>query len=148
VEGRYGAWAGIAIDGSERRLWVGSGPVRSRAARLLGSEFDLLRDAERIVDLDTEVANRAFEIDVPKRQLNGSEIASLLVDLSRLGAPHRMRSISRAIETGALDRAMDDAGVLSRRDVRRATQATWEEVLPAQAGHWLTSRGSLPGSAR
>jgi hypothetical protein len=25
--------------------------------------------------------------------------------------------------------AMDDAGVLSRRDVRLATQATWEEVL-------------------
>jgi len=41
-----------------------------------------------------------------------------------------MRSISRAIETGALDPAMDDAGVLSRRDVRLATQATWEEVLP------------------
>jgi hypothetical protein len=41
-----------------------------------------------------------------------------------------MRSISRAIETGALDPAMGDAGVLSRRDVRLAAQATWEDALP------------------
>jgi hypothetical protein len=81
-------------------------------------------------DPDAEVANRAFELGVLKQQLNGSEIASLLLNLRCLGAPHRMRAISRAIETGALDPAMDDAGVLSRRDVRLAAQATSEELLP------------------
>ena len=31
-----------------------------------GSELDLLRDAERIVDLDAEIADGAFELRVPE----------------------------------------------------------------------------------
>ena len=33
---------------------------------LAGSELDLLRDAERIVDLDAEIADGAFELGVPE----------------------------------------------------------------------------------
>jgi hypothetical protein len=40
-----------------------------RAAHLLGSELDLLRYAERVVDLDAEVSNNAFEFRVPEQQL-------------------------------------------------------------------------------
>jgi hypothetical protein len=51
---------------------------------MLRSEFDVLRDTQSIVNLDTKIADRAFELGVPKQQLNGSQIASLLVDLCRL----------------------------------------------------------------
>jgi len=72
----------------------GERPRRGRAARLGRSDFDLLRDAERVVDLDTEVPDGAFEFRVSEQQLDRSQIAGLLVNLRRLGAPHRMRSIS------------------------------------------------------
>jgi hypothetical protein len=37
---------------------------------VLRSELDLFRDAERIVDLDAEVANGAFQLCVPEEQLD------------------------------------------------------------------------------
>jgi len=43
-----------------------------RAALLLGSEVDLLGDTERIIDLNAEVANSAFELHVPEQQLHRS----------------------------------------------------------------------------
>jgi hypothetical protein len=33
----------------------------------VGSEFDLLRDAEGVVDLDAEIAHGAFELGMPER---------------------------------------------------------------------------------
>lgn len=42
-------------------------PRRGRAARLWRSDFDLLRDAERVVDLDAEVPDGAFEFRVPEQ---------------------------------------------------------------------------------
>src|SRR5262249_21331884 len=88
-------------------------------------------DAERIVNLDTEVANGAFQLCVSEQQLDRSQIAGLLVDLCRLSAPHRMRPISRRVETGALDPAMEDAGILPGREVRLTMKAAWKEELAA-----------------
>ena len=44
---------------------------------MLRSELDLLRDAKRIVDLDAEVANSAFELRVLEEQLDRPQIARL-----------------------------------------------------------------------
>jgi len=49
-----------------------SGPVRDRAAFVLTSQLDLLRDAECIVDLDAEIADSAFELRMPEQQLHRS----------------------------------------------------------------------------
>jgi hypothetical protein len=65
------------------------GPAcRGAVTSLLSSQLDLLGDAERIIDLDAEVPHRAFELRVPEEQLDGSQIARLLLDLSRLCPPH------------------------------------------------------------
>jgi len=96
------------------------------------SEFHLLRDTQRIVDFDAEVTDGAFEFRMPEQQLHRSQVAGLLVNQRRLGPPHRVRSISRAIQTGALDPAMDDSSVLSRRDMRQVTAAAREKELAAR----------------
>ena len=44
---------------------------------MLRSELDLLRDAKRIVDLDAEVANSAFELRVLEEQLHRPQNARL-----------------------------------------------------------------------
>jgi hypothetical protein len=50
-----------------------------------------------------------------KEELYGSQIAYLLVNLSRLCSAHRVRAVRRTIETGALNPSMDDARVLACR---------------------------------
>jgi hypothetical protein len=79
---------------------------------VLRSELDLLRDAERIVDLDAEVANSAFELRVLGEQLHRPQVAGLLVNLRHLCSPYRVRPISRAIEASTFDPAIDDTSVL------------------------------------
>ena len=101
---------------------------------MLRSELDLLRDAERIVDLDAEVANSAFALCVPEEQLYRPQVTGLLVNLRHLCSPHRVRPISRAIETGAFDPTMDGTSVLPRRDVRLVMKAARKEVLAVPWG--------------
>jgi len=43
------------------------------------TEFDLLRDAEGVIDLDPEVADRALQLRVAEQQLRGRQVAGLLV---------------------------------------------------------------------
>src|ERR1051325_3812283 len=69
---------------------------------------------------------------MPKQQLDCSQVACLLVNLRRLGPPHRVRSISRAIQTGALDPAMDNRSVLSGRDIRLVAEPAREKELAAR----------------
>ena len=94
---------------------------------MLRSELDLFRDAERI--LDAEVANGAFQLCVPEEQLDRPQVAGLLVNLRHLCSLHRVRPISRAIETGAFNLAVDDTSVLPCRYVRLIMKAARKEVL-------------------
>jgi hypothetical protein len=48
---------------------------------------------------------------VPEEQQHRPQIAGLFVNLRHFCSPHRVRPISRAIETGAFDPAMDDTSV-------------------------------------
>lgn len=56
-----------------------SRPRRGERGRGSQSEFDLLGDAESVVHLDPEIANGAFQLRVPKQQLDGAKVASLLL---------------------------------------------------------------------
>ena len=68
------------------------GEPRLGLLRQLRSELDLLRDAERIVDLDPEIANGALQLRVAEQQLLRSQVAGLPVNLGRLRAAQRMRA--------------------------------------------------------
>jgi len=118
---------------------------RSEAAEPESSEFDLLRDAQGVVDLDAEIPHRAFQFRVAEQKLNRSQIPRLLVYLRGLGAPHRVRPISRAIKPGLLDPSVYDACVLSRRQVRPVMNPAREKVLAGpklSAGHPVAHRRS------
>jgi hypothetical protein len=99
------------------------------------------------IDLDAEIANRAFELRMPKQQLNCSQIAGLFVYLGRLRSPHRMRAVGRAVEPGTLDPGMDDPRILTGREVRLRPEAAREEVLSIPGldlGKPGSNRGSGP----
>src|ERR1051325_1972594 len=63
------------------------GPTSGQGRRSQ-SEFNLLGDAKGVVHLDTEITDGAFEFRMPKQQLHGSQVTSLLVNLCGLGSPH------------------------------------------------------------
>src|SRR5215472_4866182 len=119
------------------------GPGSAGPQRQFRSELDLLRDGERIVDLDPEIANGALQLGVAEEQLHGSQVTGLPINLSRLRSAQRMRAVGRTIKTGALHPSMDDAGVLPRREMRPLLKTAREQVsTPAgvESGQPLTDR--------
>jgi hypothetical protein len=81
---------------------------QDRDADYFSSQLDLLGSAERAVDLDAEIADGALELRMPEEQLDGSQVARLLVDLRRLRPTHRVRAVGGAVQPGALNPSMDD----------------------------------------
>jgi hypothetical protein len=51
------------------------------------SDFDFLREFERIVDLDSEITNGTLDLGVTEQQLHGAQVAGSPVDDHRLGPP-------------------------------------------------------------
>ena len=51
----------------------------------LFSDVDLLRYGERIIDLDSEIADRTLDLRVAKQELNCSKISRFLIDQSCVG---------------------------------------------------------------
>src|SRR6516225_5285295 len=85
-----------AINADGLRPWDLAGPQMCRL------KFDLLGDAERIINLDPEITHGALQLRMAEQQLHCSQIASLLVNLCWLRSAQRMRAICRAIEPGAV----------------------------------------------
>jgi hypothetical protein len=54
----------------------------------------LLGDFQRIVDLDPEIPDGAFEFGMAEKELNSTEILGPPVDQRRFSASQRMRAIS------------------------------------------------------
>jgi len=61
-------------------------------------KLNLLRNPERIVYLDAEVSDGAFELRVTEQNLDRPQIARLFVILCCLGSPHRVGAICAGIE--------------------------------------------------
>jgi len=78
-----------------------AGPIETRHSG--ASKINLLRDRQRVVDLDAQISNRALELAVAEQQLHGAEVAGFAVDQRRLGAAQRMDPISRRIEPDGFD---------------------------------------------
>ena len=80
----------------ERPLW-GMRHISDRRTRSLTSlgnlHLGLLGNLQRIVDLDAEIPNCAFEFRVPEQQLNSSEISSSLIDHRSFRTSQRMRAV-------------------------------------------------------
>jgi hypothetical protein len=94
-------------------------PTRCR----FGSKIDLLGHAESVVDLYAEIARRAFQFGVPQQKLDSAQIARLFVYPGRSGPSHGVRSVSRAIESGARDQILRDARVSPGGNVRPCREA-------------------------
>ena len=57
-----------------------SGSSTSGCCHLWRLQFRLFRKSQRVIDLDSEVTDSAFQLGMPEQELHGSEVACLSVD--------------------------------------------------------------------
>ena len=66
---------------------------QSVAALPEGSDVELLGNIEGVIEFDTKVSHRAFDLGMSEQQLNRPEIAGLAVDQGCLGPPQGVRPV-------------------------------------------------------
>src|ERR1700724_1382798 len=66
-----------------------------------GSDIDLLRYSKRVVDINAEVAHRAFDPGVAKEQLDRPEISRSAVDQRDLCSAQRVRPEKAWVQANA-----------------------------------------------
>jgi len=98
------------------------------------SDVDLLGDAQRIVEFNTKVSDRAVHLGVAKQELHRPQVAGLSVNQGSLCSPQRVRPVPARIEADRGHPVADETGVLPCRQVRRGVQPAWKEEPAARHG--------------
>jgi len=96
---------------AETREFVGTG----RACLLCPSisDVNLFRYCQGVIDLDAEIPDRAFDLGMPKQELDGPEISCPPIDQGSFGAAQRVRPEQSRVQSHAADPLGDEAGVLA-----------------------------------
>ena len=87
---------------------------RSSAAWLQLRAFS---QREGILDVDTEVADRALDLRVAQQDLHGAQVSRLLVDDGSLRSAERMRAVILAAQSDPRDPLVNKTGILPGADV-------------------------------
>src|ERR1700738_1491631 len=85
------------------------------------SDFDLLSDGKRIIELDSEISDGTFHFLVAKQKLDRTQVAGATVDQGRLRAAERVRG----------------------KDVRVQSDAPGLSLAPRRTGERVSVRGNV-----
>ena len=77
--------------------------------------IDLFGDIEGLALIDAEIGRRTADALVAQKLLARRQIAGLVIDDTRLGAPHAVRTVMPGIEAGARRPRLDQPRVLTAR---------------------------------
>src|SRR5438552_11190415 len=109
-------------------------PVSDRRTRwrsltsLANLHLGLLSDLQRIVDLDAEILNCAFEFRVPEQQLNSSEISGPPIDHRSFRTSHRMRPVCRCVQTDRIDPRPNSPNTAEWKDAETLTRGSETKI--------------------
>src|SRR3990167_10909956 len=120
VEGGFGADDEEASRRADRRI------VR-RSAGLL--QIDSFRQGQRVVQVDSKIANSAVHLGMPKQKLNSAQVACLLVNLGNLGAPHRMGAIRARFKTDRENPVAHDPRILAGGQMRGGLDSAGPKIF-------------------
>jgi hypothetical protein len=123
------------------RVWRGGlihflfGPSLSEKACREVSDFNLFSDGERVINLDSEISDRAFHPRVAKQKLNRAQIAGAAVDQGSLRAAERVSAEYVRVKPNAgnpfpTSRAYCRV-VMASPGRPRLVKRNWPEVFPA-----------------
>lgn len=91
------------------------------------SDIDLLGDAQSVFKREAQVSHRAAHLGLTQQKLNGAKVASLAVDLHRLGASQRMCAVSARVQTDRGYPVPDKPCILPRRNMRSVVETAWKK---------------------
>ena len=77
-------------------------------------DFRLFRYLKRVINLDSKVSNRAFQLAMSEQELNSPKVFRSPVDQRSLGSAHGVGAVNSRIKPYGSNPLMDDPGVLSR----------------------------------
>jgi hypothetical protein len=109
-------------------------PVSANSDRRSGNSvllnIGLLNNFQRIIDLDPKVADGALQIRMSQQQLDGPEIPSPAIYQNGFGAPERVCTLFRWVQTDFSYPASDNPCILAcRQMLRRLKPALEKSVL-------------------
>jgi len=91
------------------RAWRIAEPVTPGPGDRL--HLSLLRDLQRVLDLDAKVADGALQFAMAEQQLDGPQVLGPAVDQGRLGAAQRVGAVVGRVEPHHRHPAVDQPGV-------------------------------------
>ena len=97
------------------------------------SNFGPLGQRQRVIDIDTEIADCIFDVGMAEQYLHGSKVSSRLVDERSLGAPQRMGTIFMVVEADCRHPLMEQSSVLARAQVAEIIYATGKDEIARRA---------------
>jgi hypothetical protein len=74
------------------------------------SDVNLFRYCQGVIDLDAEIPDRAFDLGMPKQELDGPEISRPPINQGSFGAAQRVRPEQLRVKSNAADPLGDEAG--------------------------------------
>ena len=98
-------------------------------SRLPDLDFGSLRLLQRVLYIDAQVANSAFDLGMAKQDLNSSQIAGCLVDDRRLRSAERMGGILLRLQANLGHSFPDEPGVLPRAHAAHVVGAARKDVV-------------------
>ena len=114
-----------------RSLWFGLLDVKIEEPH--PSDFGALRQSKCVLDIDAKVPDRALYLRMPEQDLNGPEIASLLVDNGCLGPPERVGAVILPAKANTGDPLVHETGVLPSADMSSVVDPAREGEVVARA---------------
>src|SRR3989338_2810320 len=102
-----------------------------RIARPTAGVFpnDSFRQGQRVVQVDSKIANSAVHLGMPKQKLNSAQVACLLVNLGNLGAPHRMGAIRARFKTDRENPVAHDPRILAGGQMRAGMDSAGPKIF-------------------
>lgn len=104
-------------------------------------KLNLLRDSQRVVYLDAQVSDGAFEFRVTEQNLDRPKIAGLFINLRSLCSPHGMGAICAGVEPDGRHPSVNDPSILPCRQMLRALTAAWKQIIAAIPSNKREPRG-------
>jgi hypothetical protein len=114
------AYQNVFGEKNRRLSKLGGGSIRTRSR--------LLRNFQRIIDLNAEVANGAFELGMAEQKLHGGQILRAFIDQCGLSAPHGALPIYGRAQSCGCHPLVGNLSELTHRDMLRCSEPAVKQV--------------------
>jgi len=108
--------------------------VRYRRERVNRSDVDLLRDLDRVIDLDAEIPDGRLDFRMTEQELYRTKISCSAVDQHRLRPTKRVRAELRRVKTDAGHPLLHEPSVLPCGQTDPITSTGKQELASFPAG--------------